>query len=334
MRSGIRQLAAARAFWVTIAFAGFVLLLNLLKPQPLPSACVVGDVRARLAARVPATLRTVQLDAGRIGIGLGTAAVAGWESLGDALVVSGLAFVSSTRRDTRELQVIDHSLPARPTSPLPGLVMSDRFFQTSHLVYVPPATRARDSLRVKPGTPLDALWRQLAVRYPNGVLVAGTVQWQRLGRYAMTRPPIDGLSIFEHTTHYYTQPMENLANAWTYLVGIAAHPRAMPSGHGLYANLFARRPDGDLDLPAHVLVLKAMPVDPARTPTAEEAVSIGRAASGSLLAGGLLRLYPLQDILACEDAIVPTAASEPDLPYLTITDQPENAVQQIPFLAK
>jgi len=302
MRQTLRQLTGARAFWVTLAFAGFVLLLNLLSPQPLPGVCVVGDVRARLAARVPAALRTVQLDAGRIGIGLGTAAVGGWEGLGDALVVSGQAFVSSTRRDTADTQAAE----------------SDRLFQTIHLVYVPPATRARDSLRIKPGTPLDALWRQLAVRYPDGVLVAGTVQWQRLGRYAMTKPPIDGLSIFEHTAHYYTQPMEILPDAWAYLVGIAAHPRTMPSGDGLYANLFARRPDGELDLPAHVLVLKAMPADPARAPTAEEAVSVGRAASGSLLAGGLLELYPLQNILACEEAFVPPAANLPDL---TITEE-------------
>ena len=122
------------------------------------------------------------------------------------------------------------------------------------------------------------------------------------------------MPIFEHTTHYYTQPMENLPAAWTYLVGIAADPRTMPSGNGLYANLFARRPDGGLDLPAHVLVLRTMPLDPARAPAAEEAVSVGRAASGSVLAGGTLRLYPLQNILACEDAFVPAAASEPSLP--------------------
>ena len=318
MRSGIRQLAAARAFWVTLAFAGFVLLLNLLKPQTVPGTCVVGDVRARLAARIPAALRNVQLDAGRIGIGLGTAAVGGWEGLGDALVVSGRAFVSSTRRDTGSFQAPE----------------SDRFFQTSHLVYVPPTTRGRASLRVQPGTPLDALWRQLAVRYPGGVLVAGTVQWQRLGRYAMTRPPIDGLSVFEHTTHYYTQPMEILPDAWTYLVGIAAHPRIMPNGNVLYANLFARRPDGDFDLPAHVLVLKARPAEPARAPTADEAVSVGRAAGGSLLAGGTLTLYPLRNIQACEDAMVPIAANEPILPYVPITDQPEDSAQKIPFLAK
>jgi hypothetical protein len=139
---------------------------------------------------------------------------------------------------------------------------------------------------VEPGTPLDSLWRQLAVRYPEGVLVAGTVQWRRLHRYALAQPPIDGLPIFTHTTHYYTQPMENLPDAWTYLVGIAAHPRAMPSGNALYANLFARRPDGGLDLPAHVLVLKTIPADPARAPAVEAAVSVGRAASDSLLASG------------------------------------------------
>ncbi len=296
MRSWIRQLAAARAFWITLGFVDFVLVLNLLKAQPLPGACVVGDVRARLAAHIPEALRNRRLDAEHIGIGLGTATVGGWEGLGDALVVSGRAFVSSTRRTAGDVNAL----------------VSDRFFQTSHLVYVPPATRARDSLRVQPGTSLDAVWRQLAVRYPDGVLVAGTVQWQQLRRYALTNPPINGLPVFEHSTHYYTQPMETLADTWTYLVGIAAHPRAMPGGHGLSTRLFARRPDGDLDLPAHVLVLQRMPVDSARAAMAE-VVSVGRAAGGSLLAGGTLILYPLQITLACEDAFVPAKANLPDL---------------------
>jgi hypothetical protein len=298
MRTRLQQLAAARAFWVTLAFAGFVLLLNLLKPQALPGVCVVGDVRARLAAHIPETLRHVQLDAQRIGVGLGTATVGGWEGLGDALVVAGQAYVASTRGDTPTFQTLEHG----------------RSFQTSNLVYVPPGARVRATLQVEPGITLDVLWRQLAVRYPGGVLVAGTVQWQRLRRYAMTRPPIDGLSVFAHTTHYYTQPMENLSDTWTYLVGIAAHPRAMPTGSGLTANVFARRPDGDLDLPAQVLVLKAMPADPTRALTAEETVSVGRAASGSLLAGGLLALYPIENIMACEDAFVPMSMGESVLP--------------------
>ena len=298
MMARLRQLAAARAFWVTLAMAGLVLLLNQLKPQTLPGVCVVGDVRARLAAHIPDALRTVQLDAQHIGVGLGTAAVDGWDGLGDALVVAGQAYVASTRPNAADFQALAH----------------DRHFQASSLVYVPPTARARATLPVEPGMPLDTLWRELGVRYPGGVLVAGTVQWQRLRRYTMTRPPIDGLSIFEHTTHYYTQPMENFSDVWTYLVGIAAHPRAMPSGSGLNVKLFARRPDGDLDLPAQVLVLRAMPADPTRAPTPEDTVSVGRAASGSVLAGGLLALYPIENIMACEDAFVPMTMGESVLP--------------------
>jgi hypothetical protein len=298
MRARLRQLAAVRAFWVTLAFAGLVLLLNLLKPQTLPGVCVVGDVRARLAAQIPDALRAVQLDAQRMGVGLGTAAIDGWEGLGDALVVAGQAYVASTRPNVPDYQTLAH----------------DRHFQSSNLVYVPPAARARASLRVEPGIPLDALWRELGVRYPGGVLVAGTVQWQRLRRYAMTRPPIDGLSIFEHTTHYYTQPMENSSDVWTYLVGIAAHPHAMPSGSSLAVKLFARRPDGKLDLPAQVLVLKAIPADPMIALTPADTVSVGRAASGSVLAGGLLALYPIENIMACEDAFVPMTMGESVLP--------------------
>lgn len=286
----LRKLTAARAFWVTLAFAGFVLLLHLLKPHPETGVCVVGDVRSRLTAQIPEALRTVQLDAQRIGVGLGTAAIGGWEDLGDALVVAGKISVASTRDSTSAFQALVH----------------DRYFQTSNLVYVRPLARARASLLVESGTSLDALWRQLAARYPAGVLVAGTVQWQVLRRYAMTRPPIDGLSIFEHTAHYYTRPMQIHPDVWSHLVGIAAHPRIMPSGDVLHAQLFARRPDGNLDLPAHVLVLKAAPADPARAPLPEEVVSVGRAAGSSLLAGGLLQLYPLENIQACTDAFVQT----------------------------
>jgi hypothetical protein len=314
MQPRVRQLIAARAFWVTLAFAGFVLLLNVLKPPTLPGVCVVGDVRARLAGQIPEALRAVWLDAEHIGVGLGTASVEGWEGLGDALVVAGQTYVASTRQDTQGVQALDRSLPARSTSSIPGLVVHDRLFQTSNLVYVPPRARARATLRLEPGMTLDKLWRQLGVRFPGGVLVSGTVQWQRLQRYAMTRPPIDGLSLFEHTTHYYTQPMETLSDVSTYLVGIAAHPRAMPTGNRLYAKLFARRPDGRLDLPAQVLVLKTRPEDPTRAPTPDETLSVGRAASGSVLAGGLLALYPLENIAACEEAFVSAARGGPASP--------------------
>ncbi len=279
-------------------FTGFVLLLIALKPQSAPGVCVVGDVRVWLAARIPEELRTAQLDARRMQVGVGSAAIEGWEGLGDALVVAGRAFVRTTRRDTARAQALE----------------SGRFFQTSNLVYVPLGTQARDTWSVEAGTTLDTLWRQLAARYPDGVLAAGHVHWLQLRHYAIARPAIDGLAILDHATHYYTEPMENSADTWAYLVGVAAPARLLPSADTRYARLFARRPDGSLDLPVHVLVLKTSPTDPARAPKIEEAVRVGRAAGGSLLGGGTLALYPLQHLGICQDAFVSTGAGNPGLP--------------------
>jgi hypothetical protein len=294
----IRRFSRARAFWAITAFAGFVLLLIALRPQPVPGACVVGDVRARLAARIPEELRTALLDARRMQVGVGAAAIESWEGLGDALVVAGRAFVRTTRRATARAHALE----------------SGRFFQTSNLVYVPLGTQARATWPVEAGTTLDTLWRRLAARYPDGVLVAGNLHWQQLRHYAIARPAIDGLAILDHATHYYTQPMENSADTWAYLVGVAAPARAKPSADTLHARLLARRADGGLDLPVHVLILKNAPADPARAPKIEEAVRVGRAAGRSLLGGGTLALYPLQHLGACQDAFVSTGVGNPGLP--------------------
>ena len=291
-----RKLISARALVVTIVFGALVLSLIALQPQPTPDACVVGDVRALRAGIVPETLRHAQLDAALMHVGVGVAAIEGWEGLGDAIVVGGRVYVRTTRRETRRPQALE----------------SGRFFQTSSLVYVPPGVSARATMSVEAGTTLDNLWQQLATRYPNGVLVAGTAQWQQLRRYTITRAAIDGLTIPEHATDYYTQPMQNSPDTWTYMVGIAASASSVPAA----GTLFARHPDGRLNLPVHLLVLKGEPTDRAQAPKPEEALTVGRAAGDSRLANAELSLYPLHHPGACReffvsDSATPTAEPAP-----------------------
>ena len=66
-----------------------------------------------------------------------------------------------------------------------------------------------------------------------------------------------------------------------------------------------------------MLVLKAMPADPAHPPSAEEAVHVGRATSGSVLDGGTLRLYSLRNVATCDEAFVPATV---DLPGVTLNE--------------
>ena len=287
-----RKLLSTRALVVTVVFGALVLSLVALQPQPTPDACVVGDVRALRAGMVPEALRHAQLDATRMHLGVGVAAIEGWEGLGDALVVGGRVYVRTTRRETRRTQALE----------------SGRFFQTSSLVYIPHGLPARETMSVEAGTTLDNLWQQLTTRYPNGVLVAGTVHWQQLRRYTITRAPVDGLNIPEHATDYYTQPMQNSADTWTYVVGIAASARAVPAT----GTLFARHPDGRLNLPVHVLVLKTAPVDRTLAPKPDEALTVGRAAGDSRLASAQLSLYPLQHPVACREAFVSGGANAAD----------------------
>lgn len=206
-----RLLIRPRAVAITLVFGIFILLLVALQPATAPRGCLVGDVRAFRAGRIPDALRHAQLDAQRMQVGLGAAAIEGWEGLGDAVAVSGRAFARSTRPGSIRVQSLE----------------SGRFFQSSYWVYVPRATPARETLSVQAATSLENLWRQLARRHPQGVLVAGYTHWRGLRRYAITRPAIDGLAMMENATHYYTQPMHNLPDTWAYMVGM--RPRRNPS---------------------------------------------------------------------------------------------------------
>jgi len=284
----VRLLIRPRAVAITLVFGIFILLLVALQPPSAPGGCLIGDVRALRAGRVPDELRHAQLDAQRMQVGLGAAAIEGWEGLGDAVAASGRVFVRSTRTGSVRVQSLE----------------SGRFFQSSYWVYVPRATPARETLSVQAATRLDNLWRQLARRHPQGVLVAGYTHWRTLRRYAITRPAIDGLAILENATHYYTQPMRNLPDTWAYVVGIAASAQAIAHADKTYEPLFARQADASFDLPIHVLILKAAPTDVTRAPQPQEVLAVGRVAGDSQLVSAELSLYPLYHPGSCQDAFV------------------------------
>lgn len=284
----VRLLIRSRALAITLVFGIFILLLVALQPPSTPSGCLVGDVRAFRAGRVPDALRHAQLDAQRMQVGLGAAAIEGWEGLGDAVAASGRVFVRSTRTGSVRVQALE----------------SGRFFQSSYWVHVPRSIPARETLSVQAATSLENLWRQLARRHPRGVVVAGYTHWRTLRRYTITRPAIDGLAILENATHYYTQPMHNMPDTWAYVVGIAASAQSVARADENYAPWLARHTDGGFDLPIHVLVLKAAPADVTRAPQPQEVLAVGRAAGDSQLISAELAFYPLHRPGVCADAFL------------------------------
>lgn len=252
--------------------------------------CVAGDLAARAQAQVPESLKEIYWDAAAMQFGLGSAAIGGWEGLGDAVAAGGLAWVRTTRAD----------------SPKYFATVSNRYFQSNGFVYVPPGREPVAGFRLEQPTTLAQLWETLARQHPQGVMFAGYVKAAPLHLIAIARPAIDGRAVLKHAAYYYTRPMESAPEAWAYVVGIAAARSSTTRiGRAWLASLPAPRPDatGHGAGLAHVLWLKSAPADVYSPPTRENVHAVGQpVAEQTTLIQGELRLYAVTRAGGCDGA--------------------------------
>ena len=251
--------------------------------------CVLGDAGERVRGLIPVQLEHTYVDARHIQFGLGSAAIGGWASLGDGLVAAGKAWLRTTHA----------------ASPHYYSLVTNRYFQTNFLAYVPPGVPPVKTLRLVPGTRAEQLWKTLAARYPGGVMLEGYARMQPLHTIAIAQPAIDGKSIHRHSAEYYTQPMETLADAWLYAVGYAhdpvsraQHPIAttgLGEHHGLQLETYGL---------THVLLLNNAPGDNTQPPAPATVINIGQLVGDSVFMEGELRLYPIHYTAVCVGALV------------------------------
>ena len=252
--------------------------------------CVAGDLTARAQARVPDKLREIYLDAHNMQIGFGSAAIGGWEGLGDAIAVGGLAWVRTTRTD----------------SPKYFATVSNRYFQSNGFAYLPHDRGNESSFRFEQPATLAQLWESLARQYPEGVMFSGYVRVAPLRLIAIARPAIDGRAVFKNAAYYYTRPMESAQEAWVYVVGIGtARSTISRIGRAWLASLLRSRADttGNGAGLAHALWLKSAPVDVLSPPTREHVIAVGQlVADETMIAEGELKLYPVTRAGGCGNA--------------------------------
>ncbi len=252
--------------------------------------CVAGDMLARAQSRVPDELKDIYLDAQKMQFGLGSAAIGGWDSLGDALVVGGQAWLRTTHAD----------------SPNYFATVANRYFQSNGFLYLPPARVSDSSRRIEHSTPLQELWDALAGKYPEGVMVGGYVRLAPLRLIAMARPAIDRRPIRQNAPRYYTRPMESAPEAWAYVAGFAIsrssterRDRAWLSSM-LTTRAGNNRPGTGL---AHVLWLKSAPADFQSPPAHADVKAVGQLVSEAThVIEGEIRLYPMTRLGDCNNA--------------------------------
>ena len=254
------------------------------------STCVIGDMGGRAQAVIPNTLKPLYLDAQQMQFGLGSGAIGGWEGLGDALAVNGLAWVRTTNTQ----------------SPRYHETVSNRYFQSNAFVYVPLERSTEVSWKAKKEIATSKVWEELAAEYPDGVMLAGYARFSQLHVIAIAKPAIDGKAVAKNATYYYTRPMESTRDAWAYVVGVAGNkPSAVRPDHAAITHLLppaSNRASQGRGL-AHVLLLKSAPENFQLPPARENVVAVGQLVTNSVMVQGELKLYPISHASECDSAI-------------------------------
>jgi hypothetical protein len=251
--------------------------------------CVAGDLTERAQARVPDKLREIYFDAHNMRFGFGSAAIGGWEGLGDAIAVGGLAWVRTTRTD----------------SPKYFATVSNRYFQSNGFAYVSHDREPVSSFRLEQPATLAQLWESLARQYPEGVMFSGYVRLAPLRLIAIARPAIDGRAVLKNAAYYYTRPMESAQEAWVYVVGIGtAKSTISRMGRAWLSSLLTSRADtpGAGAGLAHALWLKSAPADMQAPPARANVTAVGQlVADQTTLVEGEIKLYPVTRAGGCSD---------------------------------
>ena len=251
------------------------------------SPCVAGDLAARARAKVPEALKDVYLDAEKMQFGMGSAAIGGWQGLGDAVAAGGAVWVRTTN-----LRSPNYYAPVH-----------NRYFQSNGFIYIAPGiASAADWQPVQPTT-LAQLWELLARKQPAGVTFAGYVRLAPLRLIAIAQAAIDGRPVLKNAAYYYTRPMGSAPQAWAYIVGVAAANTAStrPDRDSLSSLLAAQTDAGGSGAgTAYALWLKSAPADPRSPPGSDNVSNVGQLVADSKIVEGKLKLYPMTRVGYCD----------------------------------
>ncbi len=249
--------------------------------------CVIGDMSARAQAQVPAALKEIYFDAQKMRFGLGSAAVGGWEGLGDALAVDGSAWIRNTNN----------------RSPKYYATVSNRYFQSNGFVFVPPGIESDQRWRVASPTTLAQFRETLAEKNSPGVIFAGYVRLAPLRLIAIAHPAIDGRPVSKNAPYYYTRPMQSAPEAWAYVVGVAAANASIKRADHAWLSSMLIAPPSRQDAGAglvHGLWLKSAPDDLRSPPRRDQVLAVGQLMAEATLVEGELTLYPVTRAGGCD----------------------------------
>lgn len=166
----------------------------------------IGSVTDVIAARLPEALSGRRFKAPDYEYGFELASPEGTSSLGEALIVNGLCYATSTD----------------PGSPDYGRTISGPEFATGGMFLVPHNAKPSHRVSFKAvDTPLPLIdfYKELYGRFRQPMAFVGVAELSDLHGTAIGKPPIDGRAIFEHREYYFPWPEPRARNVSAFIIG-------------------------------------------------------------------------------------------------------------------
>jgi hypothetical protein len=166
----------------------------------------IGSVTDVIAARLPEALSGRKFKAPDYKYGFELASPRDTASLGEALIVNGLCYATSTDL----------------SSPDYGRTISGPEFATGGMFLIPQDAKPSHRVSFNAGdTPLPLIdfYRELFGRFRQPMAFVGAAEFSDLHGTAIGKPPIDGRAIFEHREYYFPWPEPRARNVPAFIIG-------------------------------------------------------------------------------------------------------------------
>lgn len=216
--------------------------LKIIQTDQLPIiAQHIGTIQDVIEGKIPKELMSKKIDADAFAYGFELATPKEQSSLGEAVMVGGRCYTTSTDEKSSEYGRVIHGLEFIPG----GVFIIPHGAKPTHK-----ASLSEHAI------PFEQFYQEVHQKVKHPFAFVGLFHFETFHGIAISKPPIYGENIFSHKESYFTFPETRLEDVFGFVIGVAAQKDDLEKTHletVLYNNPFDTK--STLIFHSHALLL-------------------------------------------------------------------------------
>ncbi len=194
--------------------------------QPPIIAKQIGTIQDVIEGNIPKEQMSKKINADAFAYGFELATPKEPSSLGEAVMVGGRCYTTSTDEKSSEY----------------GKVIYGREFIPGGVFIIPHGAKPTHKVSLsQPGLPFEQFYQEIHQQVKKPYAFVGLFHFETFHAAAISKPPIHGENIFSHKKSYYAFPQVHLEDVLGFVMGVVAHKEDLEKTHletVLYKNPF------------------------------------------------------------------------------------------------